>query len=134
MKRVFGDALYFLALANPRDAFHKAAVEFARTWRGIIVTTRWVMAEVCDGLSSTANRRLAVTLIRKITASERFRVVSGTEELFARGFDLYSRRADKDWSLTDCISFVVMGDEGLTDALTSDRHFGQAGFTALLAQ
>jgi hypothetical protein len=47
---------------------------------------------------------------------------------------LYDARPDKDWSLTDCISFVVMGDERLTEALTGDRHFVQAGFVALLAQ
>ncbi len=133
MKPVFGDSLYFLALANPRDGFHKRAVEFARTWRGIIVTTRWILAEVCDGLASKPNRKLAANLIAQIVSSERFRVGAGSDELFERGFDLYRHRTDKEWSLTDCISFVVMGDEGLTEALTGDRHFGQAGFTALLA-
>ena len=47
--------------------------------------------------------------------------------------DLYRHRKDKDWSLTDCISFAAMTDEGLTEALTADRHFEQAGFVALLA-
>ena len=108
-------------------------MDFARVWRGIIVTTRWVLAEVCDGLAGTANRQLAANLVSRIVASEQFRVLPGSDELFARGFDLYRRRADKGWSLTDCISFVVMGDEKLTDALTGDRHFEQAGFTALLA-
>ena len=56
-----------------------------------------------------------------------------SDELFARGMDLYRSRHDKDWSLTDCISFVVMADEGLAEALTGDRHFEQAGFKALLA-
>ena len=133
MKAVFGDSLYFLALANPRDAYHARAVEFARQWRGVIVTTRWVLAEVGDGLSGEANRALAVRLIEQVASSARFRVVRGSDDLFERGFDLYRRREDKAWSLTDCISFVVMADEGLAEALTGDRHFGQAGFTALLA-
>jgi len=53
--------------------------------------------------------------------------------LFNDGLQLYTTRQDKDWSLTDCISFVVMGEYGLTEALTGDRHFQQAGFNALLA-
>jgi predicted nucleic acid-binding protein len=53
--------------------------------------------------------------------------------LFAAGVELYGTRPDKEWSLTDCISFVVMKREGLTDALTGDRHFEQAGFKVLLS-
>ena len=56
------------------------------------------------------------------------------DDTFARGFDLYARRPDKSWSLTDCISFVVMTDRGLTEALTGDHHFEQAGFRALLRE
>jgi hypothetical protein len=52
--------------------------------------------------------------------------------LFEAGTDLYSRRSDKEWSLTDCISFVVMQEQGIGEALTGDRHFEQAGFRALL--
>jgi predicted nucleic acid-binding protein len=61
------------------------------------------------------------------------RIVEASADLFWRGFELYGQRTDKDWSLTDCISFVVMRDEDLTGALTGDHHFEQAGFTALLA-
>ena len=132
MKPVFGDSLYFLAPANPRDAYHERAVQFARTWRDIIVTTRWVLTEVCDGLAGAANRHLAVRLADRVGTSSRFRVVLDSDGLFERGMDLYRRRQDKDWSLTDCISFVVMADEGLTESLTADRHFEQAGFVALL--
>ena len=133
MKRVFGDAYYFLALANSRDAGHRAALEFARQWRGKVVTTRWILAEVADGLASALNRRLGVMLVEQVSREPRFQLVQASDALFVRGFDLYRQRADKDWSLTDCISFVVMADEELTDALTNDHHFEQAGFTALLA-
>jgi predicted nucleic acid-binding protein len=60
------------------------------------------------------------------------RIIPPSDEQYARGFDLYRRRPDKEWSLTDCISFVVMAEEGLTEALTGDKHFEQAGFAALL--
>jgi predicted nucleic acid-binding protein len=133
MKVVFGDSLYFLALVNPRDAYHERAVQFAREWRGVIVTTRWVLAEVCDGLSNAANRHLALRLARQIATSRRFRLVLNSDNLFERGFELYGQRPDKDWSLTDCTSLVVLADEGLTDALTADHHFEQAGYKALLA-
>jgi hypothetical protein len=52
--------------------------------------------------------------------------------LLDAGLGLYGRRLDKEWSLADCIAFVVMKDEGITDALTTDRHFEQAGFKVLL--
>ncbi len=54
--------------------------------------------------------------------------IAGLDE----GWMLYSQRPDKDWGLTDCISFAVMTQEGITQAFTSDRHFEQAGFTKLL--
>ena len=60
------------------------------------------------------------------------KIIPATADLFDRGVQLYAERADKEWSLTDCISFVVMADEGLADALTGDHHFEQAGFKALL--
>ena len=59
-------------------------------------------------------------------------VFPASQDLFDAGVSLYSRRQDKDWSLTDCISFAVMQQQGLTDALTADHHFEQAGFTLLM--
>ena len=132
MNRVFGDAHYFLALANPQDAAHRAALQFAQHWRGEVVTTRWVLAEVADGLASPQNRRLAVMLVERVSREPRFCLVENSDALFERGFALYRNRQDKEWSLTDCISFIVMADERLSEALTGDHHFEQAGFTALL--
>ena len=57
-----------------------------------------------------------------------------SDELQRRGFDLYVERSDREWSLTDCISFIVMREQGLTDVLTDDHHLTQAGFVPLLAQ
>jgi predicted nucleic acid-binding protein len=56
------------------------------------------------------------------------------DELLTGGVELYRDRPDKYWSLTDCISFVVMTELGVTDALTGDRHFKQAGFSLLLPE
>ena len=89
---------------------------------------------MADGLSAPANRSAFLLLLRSIEKNSAFEIVLPDSDLFERGIDLFSRRPDKAWSLTDCISFVVMTDRGLTEALTGDRHFEQAGFRALLRQ
>lgn len=134
MSHVFADSFCFIALLNPADHHHKAAVAFSEGLGERLVTTRWVLVEVADALSAPATRRRATTFLRRVDADPQVLVEPLDDDRFARGFDLYARRSDKAWSLTDCISFVVMNDRGLTDALTGDHHFEQAGFRALLRQ
>jgi len=71
-------------------------------------------------------------LLELLQETTEVRIIPPSADLFERGVELYRQRSDKDWSLTDCISFVVMADEKITEALTGDRHFEQAGFYALL--
>jgi len=71
-------------------------------------------------------RQLRDDLVPKV------KIIPATHDLFELGLQLYSQRLDKDWPLTDCVSFVVMSEAKLRDALTGDRHFEQAGFRALL--
>lgn len=66
-------------------------------------------------------------------AHSRVEIVSADSRSFAAGFELFASRADKDWSLVDCISFALMKKREISEALTGDRHFEQAGFRALLA-
>jgi predicted nucleic acid-binding protein len=132
VKRAFGDAHYFLALLGPRDRDHARATEFSTQWNGQIITTRWVLAEVADGLAAPPLRAAAAAFLQRLEQNPFVRIIPSDDEQFARGFDLYQRRTDKEWSLTDCISFVVMADEQITEALTGDHHFEQAGFVALL--
>jgi len=135
MKQTFGDAWFFLALLNPRDQAHARVVEFSRTWRGRITTTRWVLAEVADGLARESTLRvLAGKFLVHCDDHASLRVAPVSEEQFKRGLKLFRDRPDKEWSLTDCISFVVMEQEGLREALTGDRHFAQAGFVPLFAE
>ena len=61
-------------------------------------------------------------------------IVPCTSDLFARGIALFSSRMDKAWTLTDCVSFVVMHEYGISEALTGDHHFEQAGFNILLGK
>jgi len=59
-------------------------------------------------------------------------VMPQTSDQFERALSRYEERIDKDWSLTDCASFLIMEAEGMGAALTHDQHFAQAGFQALL--
>jgi predicted nucleic acid-binding protein len=133
MRKVFADTFYFLALLNHKDPAHANADSFTRRYSGQIVTTDWVLTELGDGCSKPASWRSAFTqLLLDLRANPNIAIEPFSDQLFAEGISLYAQRPDKEWSLTDCISFVVMQREGLTEALTGDRHFEQAGFVALL--
>jgi uncharacterized protein len=130
----FADTFFFFALGNPDDPAHQRAREFADDVTGVLVTTAWVLTELADGLSAPANRPAFLRLLRSLQGNSAFEIVPPDADLFERGLDLFARRPDKAWSLTDCISFVVMTERGLTEALTGDHHFEQAGFRALLRE
>ena len=132
MSSVFADTFYWAALANKQDASHQKAVEFAQKYSGQSVTTEWIFAEVADGLASTRHRHLIQPLRQLWRTDRNLTVVEATHEFFERGMDLFCSRADKEWSLTDCISFIVMQQFGLVEAVTADHHFEQAGFLPLL--
>jgi len=132
MTCAFADASFYVAAVNPRDGLHASANEQAGRLRGVVITTEYVMIEVGNWLARSGDRQVFLELVGQIRADRRTTVISSSSILFQQGLDLYSRRPDKDWSLTDCISFVVMREHGLTDALTADHHFEQAGFSALL--
>jgi predicted nucleic acid-binding protein len=132
MKPVFADTHFFLAIINPRDAGHQKAVGAAQSRTGPLVTTAWILTELADGLAPTADRHLYQTILDDLQQDASAAIVSASQDLLDRGQALYFARPDKQWSLTDCISFVVMEEQGITEALTADHHFEQAGFVALL--
>ena len=130
---VFADTYFYLALFNTRAAHHRRVLEFIGGFTGGVVTTQWVLTEVADAMASVPERREVRAKFRLLAEDAGTHIVSASPETFDRGLSLYNDRPDKGWSLTDCISFVIMTDEGLTEALTGDHHFEQAGFAALLA-
>lgn len=134
MNKTFADSFYYIALLNPDDAAHQYALDVTAKRSGILVTTQWVLAEVGDAMSAPLYRRRFSDLIDAIAADSDTVVVGMSAELFYEGVSLFRQRSDKWWSLTDCISFVVMQQHGIKEALTGDHHFEQAGFTQLLAQ
>jgi predicted nucleic acid-binding protein len=129
----FADTYYFLALRNPKDLAHGPALKLTRKHpRRKLITTAWVLTEVADALASPENRSGFSDLLARLQSNRNAKIIGCTQDLFDEGVTLYRNRPDKAWSLTDCISFVVMQREELTDALTGDHHFEQAGFKALL--
>ncbi len=132
MTACFADTYFFLALLSADDEAHDRAVALNRSQRAAMVTTSWVLTEVADALAASATRSVFVELLDALRSDPQVVIVPPSEALFERGVALYSNRMGKGWSLTDCVSFVVMEDRGIRDALTGDHHFEQAGFQALL--
>jgi uncharacterized protein len=132
---VFLDTGYAIALANRADQYHAAALSLAtdlETAKTHIVTTRAVLLEIGNALGRLRYRMAGIQLLTALLSDPAVTIVSLTDDLFTRAFVLYQQRLDKEWGLIDCVSFVVMGDHRLREALTPDEHYEQAGFRALL--
>jgi len=128
----FADTSFYIGLFNPQDETHAKARHYAMQGDLSVLTTAWVLAELANYLASTPNRSLFVSFVKDLRRNPRVTIVPPDADLFERGMHLYDDRADKSWSLTDCISFLVMERHEVTEALTTDHHFEQAGFTILL--
>jgi uncharacterized protein len=128
---LFADTFYFLAFLNRNDRAHSVATKY-NPGSSSILTTEWVLTEVADAMAERSKRQLFLRLYRTLTTNPQIRIVKSDPSLFERGITRFSLRPDKEWSLTDCISFVVMDDFAISEALTGDHHFEQAGFRALL--
>ena len=135
MKTVFVDTSAWLALINKTDHRHHKARKVRddlQEQHSRLVLTDYILLETANALSRIPFRKAAVQLISFIRASEDIQKIEIDKALFQKAWGLYSERLDKEWSLTDCASFVVMKGMGLTDAFSSDHHFEQAGFNILL--
>ena len=131
--RFFLDTAFVQALLNKNDQYHgiaKLRLNELRTAKEVWITEA-ILIEIGNALS-VAHRAAAVRFINQCYATPNIHVVPVDTKLLNRALDLYDERADKEWGLTDCLSFVVMSDQSLTDAMTPDRHFIQAGFRALM--
>jgi uncharacterized protein len=132
---LFLDTAFAIALASRSDSHHRHAVVLAteiETAGTQLVTTRAVMLEIGSSLSRTPHRRKSIELLQALETDPKVTIVPLEEGLFARALTLYCERPDKEWGLVDCVSFLVMNDREMTEALTTDAHFEQAGFRALL--
>lgn len=135
MKAIFVDTQCLIAITNLRDSgYNRARTELTRLEKAgaALVMTDAVIVEFCNALSKHQLRARAIALVKLLTTNPAFDVVHVTKEIYERSFALYSNRPDKDWGLTDCISFEVMRERKIKQVLTADMHFQQAGFDALL--
>lgn len=132
MRIAFGDTFYFLGVLNQHDQHAVRIADFDKNFRGKIVTTDWVLMEVADALSASEQRDTIREYILFLRNLPTFEVIEATRDNFDRALNFYHRHSDKEWSLTDCTSFVIMRDMGIKEVLTGDKHFEQAGFVALL--
>jgi predicted nucleic acid-binding protein len=131
------DTAYAIALSSPNDLFHHRAVQLADELKAAgtrLVTTRAILLEIGNALSKQRHRRAGVMLLNSLEADPRVEIISMSEELYSRALRLHRERPDKEWTLTDCVSFIVMEDRGISEALTTDEHFQQAGFHVLMQQ
>lgn len=129
---VFIDTGYVLALVNTDDEHHKRAAAMSRLVQPPFLTTEAVLTEIGNSLSRARWRALGYATIQEIRLDPNIKIIPVESTMFDRALRLYGERMDKEWGLTDCIPFVVMQDHRLTEVLTTDRHFAQAGFANLL--
>ena len=126
--RVFVDTSFVLALINERDQYHQQAEALSFKFEeSFLITTVAVLFEIGNALAKDF-RQEANAVIRLLRSSARVDVVQIDERLLEKALEIYEKYHDKTWGLVDCISFIVMGERGLTDVLTFDGDFSAAGF------
>ena len=135
MSKVFADSDYWIALFQPNEQLHRRAAECSRRLqRKRVVTTEMVMAEVSNYYSNQGPqlREAVAKWAAGLPKNGKITVVPQSSEQFHRAVEFYGQRLDKEWSLTDCASMLIMKEQAIVEAITSDHHFKQAGFRALL--
>ena len=132
---VFADAGYWIALWHPRDSLHRKALAAAQTLGSTaVVTTQLVLVEALDAMAGMGEFRrvFATQMIERLEQTPGVEIVPLSDTQFRAAVERYAARHDQAWSLTDCASFLVMEEQGITEALAHDRDFERAGFVALL--
>jgi predicted nucleic acid-binding protein len=135
LKQVFADTAYWIALTNPFDQHHDAAVDASASLEHArFLTTDAVLTEFLNALAEKGPsiRAAAIRTVEAILNNPMVKVLPQSKKSFHRAFALYKARPDKGYSLTDCLSMTVMRKHKLSLVLTTDRHFEQEGFVALM--
>ena len=134
-RRVLLDTSFLIALENRSDPHHQRAKELDRELfdQDAVLVLHWgILLEIGDGYARLGRRSKAEYLFNRLLNEDRYQVEPLSASLLEEGMEIYLTRPDKEWGLTDCLSFALMRAEGISEALTADVHFRQAGFTALL--
>ena len=134
MKPVLADTSYYIALLSEKDVYHEAAVTLSESLLGRTVVTEYVLVELGNALCRSRYRSQFVPMVEHLLTDGNTQFIPASNSLFRQGLQLYAARPDKSWSMVDCLSIVVMKQRRLTDVLSTDEHFNQAGFRALLRE
>ena len=129
---IFVDTSFLVALALPRDSLHRRAIEWAGSIGDRLISTDFVVCDSVNALSEPDERPKAHRTLEWLRRQDGVLIIEASRTWIESGLKLHAARSDKEWSLTDCISFDVMAASSITQALTNDHHFEQAGFEALL--
>ncbi len=130
LTKIFVDTGFIFALINEKDQYHQKALELEDKFGGNYwLMTEAILLEIGNALAKNYKPQ-AVEFIEKCLASDEVEVVKITPYLFTQSLELY-KYLDKKWGLVDCFSFAVMREKRVTQALTFDDHFSQAGFQIL---
>lgn len=132
MNQVFADTSFFVAFLNARDVDHAVAAAHMARYEGQIITTDWILVELGNFLARCSNRNLFTSFVHDLPTDPRMEILPADRKQFDAGCALYESRSDKAWSMTDCISMVVINQRAICDVLTADHHFEQAGYNILL--
>lgn len=134
MTSVFADTSFYIGLLRRVDELHPRCIAFDGQYRGAFLTSEFVLIELGNWLAETAQRRVMGEFVRRLHSDPRTTILPADSAWTSLGLELYVSRRDKQWSFIDCISFQMMRQHGVTDALSADHHFTQAGFNALLIE
>ena len=135
MRKIFADTSYWIGLINPRDQLHTKAKDVSSSLGNVImITSEFVLAELLNALAEFGPklRSAAIKSVTEMRSNPNVKIIPLTSKGFRAAMDLYDKRNDKGWSLTDCASFLIMQDYDINEALTYDHHFEQMRFKALL--
>lgn len=134
---VFADSAFWIALTSKRDDYHSQAQRWRRhlvATQVSILTTEAVLWEWLNSLAAPRTRVAAAQGYAACKTDSKIEVITLDAQLEQAALVLYQTLTDKGWGLTDCLSFVVMRQRDISDALTADRDFQQAGFRTLLRE
>ncbi|MGE0887159.1 MAG: type II toxin-antitoxin system VapC family toxin [Blastocatellales bacterium] len=135
IRTVFIDTAAWISIIDADDSLHataKAILHQLNRQKARLITTEFVLLEVADAFCKPRTRGIVIAYLDGLRRMSHLKVVPLSQSLLLESWDLYRRRPDKGWGLTDCTSFIVMELEQISEVFTSDRHFEQAGFTKLL--
>ncbi len=135
MRTVFGDTGYWIAISRRADGLHQRARLVAQQIGDVrIVTSEMVLIEYLNEMSKHGEqqRRMAVETVNDLRNDDNVEIVPVTSEQFWEAVQYYDSHRDQRWSLVDCVSFMIMGEKKIQNALAHDRDFWSAGFRPLL--